>query len=667
MTINFPCSCHSYWLKRRIERAFIYDPFCSVSVLVFGLHSWADCVRMAETWPEVCVRLLGVTCEHRVLDMTGACSCELAQSLHSGLLPGTIPSGLLVANVAKAESLENLVREVDSLHRSPVVFTVSQPQRFPQLLTASPGEGFTKWTAPTRREPSGQFLMEFDRVMCVPGQHLRYCEAYEGQPWHRHPLHVRMLQRGLGLLGPGGRLVFVACGQHPVENEAVIAAALSRYGPSVQIENARQQLACPSSLGCTSWSIPNPNKGEEPSHFLSWDDVPLKLRDGKVLRTMFPPRDRELNGVELGSQLARCLRLDVGPGLFLAVLVKESAAPRICSSPCPVEEDEQSSSFLPGSDIMVRSSGASARVVGRGSGPYAGLVKIRYPDRSTYHLEASELQPLSSRPAASPAFTLAFKAACLALTMMSTLFYISPWSWRPHTIFRRLKWHSGVLLSACLAVAFMRSRRRGVCIPVGVEKSPLPGSRIVRGCSNVPQPVQSFCCFFGWDLRWDKFRDCLAYRTADKRDLYLVSTAVFQLRVPEQLRQALCGMPVLTRCDVSERRYWGTDLKPRATLTAFLRKYASRRRLLLQGALLQEILDTGRLSLEATLESQVEQGLLQGLDSCTSEGILRPGCVLILCSGADDAENSQCWLGLLGSRHLEIPEVLHRKSPFPLP
>ncbi|CAE7252195.1 nsun2 [Symbiodinium necroappetens] len=592
--------------------------------------------------------------------MSGACSRELAQSLHNGLPPGTIPSGLLVANVAKAESLEDLVREVDLVHRSPVVFTVSQPQRFPQLLTASPGEGFAEWTAPTGREPSGQFLMEFDRVICVPGQRVGLlcpCEGqYEGQAWHRHPLHVRILQRGLGLLRPGGRLVFAALAQHPVENEAVIAAALSRYGPSVQIEDATRQLACPSSLGCTSWSIPNPNKGEEPSHFLSWDDVPLKLRGGKVLRTMFPPRHSEPNGLELGSQLARCLRVGVGPGLFLAVLVKESTAPRICSSPCPVEEDEQSS-FPPGSNIMVRASGAFARVVGRGSGPYAGLVKIRYPDRSTYHLEASELQPLSTRAAASPAFT-AFKAACLAVTTMSTLFCITR-SRRTHTIFHRLKWHSGALLSACIAFACMRSRRRGGRSPVVVEKSPLPGSRVVRGCANVPRPVQSFCSFFGWDLCWEKFRDCLAYRTADKRDLYLVSAAVFQLRVPEQLRQALCGMPVLTRCDVLEKRYWGTgDLKPRSTLTAFLRKHASRRRLHFQDALLQEILDTGRLSLEkaCTLESQ---GQLEGLDSCTSAGILRPGCVLILRSEADDPENSECWLGVLGSRHLEIPEVLH--------
>ncbi|CAE7735001.1 NCL1 [Symbiodinium sp. CCMP2456] len=597
--------------------------------------------------------------------MTGACSRELAQSLHHGLPPGTIPSGLLVANAAKAESLEDLVREVDLVHRSPVVFTVSQPQRFPQLLTASPSEGFAKWTAPTGREPSGQFLMEFDRVICVPGQGVglhRPCETYEGQPWHRHPVHVRMLQRGLGLLGPGGRLVFVALAQHPVENEAVIAAALSRYGPSVQIEDARWELACPSSSGCTSWSIPNPNTGEEPSHFLSWDDVPPKLRGGKVLRTMFPPRHSEPNGLELGSQLARCLRLGVGPGLFLAVLVKDSTAPRICSSPCPVEEDEQSA-FPPGSNIMVRASGAFARVVGRGSGPYAGLVKIRYPDRSTYHLEASELQPLLHRPAASPAFTSAFKLACLAVTTMSTLFCISR-SRRPHTIFHRLKWHSGALLSACLAFACMRSRRHGVGSPVVVDKSPIPGSRIVRGCANVPQPVQSFCSFFGWDLCWEKFRDCLAYRTADKRDLYLVSAAVFQLRVPEQLRQALCGMPVLTRCDVLEKRYWGTgDLKPRSTLTAFLRKHASRRRLFFQGALLQEILDAGRLSLQkaCALESQ---GQLEGLDSCTSAGILQPGCVLVLRSGADDTENSECWLGVLGSRHLEIPEVLHGASSY---
>ena len=42
-------------------------------------------------------------------------------------------------------------------------------------------------------------------------------------------LQVRILQRAMRMLEPDGRIVYSTCSLNPVENEAVIAAALSSY------------------------------------------------------------------------------------------------------------------------------------------------------------------------------------------------------------------------------------------------------------------------------------------------------------------------------------------------------------------------------------------------------------------------------------------------------
>ena len=44
-----------------------------------------------------------------------------------------------------------------------------------------------------------------------------------------HPLQLDILEKGIKLLKKGGRLIYSTCSFNPLENEAVVAAALSRH------------------------------------------------------------------------------------------------------------------------------------------------------------------------------------------------------------------------------------------------------------------------------------------------------------------------------------------------------------------------------------------------------------------------------------------------------
>lgn len=191
--------------------------------------------------------------------------------------------GLLIANDVSRERVERTSRRCgfSGLSSLPLVVTVCDATKFPTSLRlpGHPGEA----GGPLR----------FSRVLCdVPcsGDGTLRKSPEKWDKWSvrpalgNHPLQLAILLRGLELLATGGRLVYSTCSLNPLENEAVVWAALSRCadkGMSVELMEPSAALPFGSSPtwcdGLSTWVVPDPNFSQQQVCYGSWDEVPQKV------------------------------------------------------------------------------------------------------------------------------------------------------------------------------------------------------------------------------------------------------------------------------------------------------------------------------------------------------------------------------------------------------
>eukprot|EP00171_Calliarthron_tuberculosum_P011406 IDg11406t1 len=315
--------------------------------------------------------LLDARAGEAILDLCAAPGSKTGQMIEA-LCAGTSTSlarpGLVVANDADIKRCWMLAHQLKRFGASQLVVTHHDAQFFPKVRL-------------------------FDRVLCdVPcsgdGTLRKAPDIWRrwnsGMGMGLHRMQCTILFRGVELLRPGGRLVYSTCSLNPIENEAIVAAALQKFGPDIiQLVDVSDQLPqLKRRPGMTHWKVPNlsgesipradtngkaenepvlianaaaptttdtkeaapntttstcgadqvrANAGDKTDEQVK-ADVATKLRARrrrKVVPTMFPPSKEQL---ESGLYpLERCLRLvpmdqDTG-GFFVAVFHKKATAP----------------------------------------------------------------------------------------------------------------------------------------------------------------------------------------------------------------------------------------------------------------------------------------------------------------------------------------------------
>ncbi|SMN21704.1 similar to Saccharomyces cerevisiae YBL024W NCL1 S-adenosyl-L-methionine-dependent tRNA: m5C-methyltransferase [Maudiozyma saulgeensis] len=179
--------------------------------------------------------VLEVEPQHTVLDMCAAPGSKTAQLIEALHKDTDEPSGFVVANDADARRSHMLVHQLKRLNSANLLVVNHDAQFFPRIRTNEDTKDFLK----------------FDRILCdVPcsGDGTMRKNVNVWKDWNTqgalglHTVQYNILNRGLHLLKNGGRLVYSTCSLNPIENEAVVAAALRKWGDKIRLVNCDDKL-----------------------------------------------------------------------------------------------------------------------------------------------------------------------------------------------------------------------------------------------------------------------------------------------------------------------------------------------------------------------------------------------------------------------------------------
>ncbi|KYK67764.1 putative tRNA (cytosine(34)-C(5))-methyltransferase [Toxoplasma gondii TgCatPRC2] len=280
-----------------------------------------------------------------------------------------VPPGLVVANDADSGRAHMLIHHLRHIHSPCLLVTSHSAQFFPAILvpSATPPESpvstvsAVSSNSPERAacpSPPGledrggavcpsAFLrphlrpLLFDCVLCdVPCSAdgtLRKARSLWTR-WHSnqglgcHRLQLQILLRGIKLCKVNGRIVYSTCSFNPVENEAVVAAALEKTKGAVELVDCSGVFpTLQRRPGLKTWRV-----YWQKEFYDRFEDVPqTSAARQKVRPTMFPQyaasKAGEGKNGQDGLPLHRCMRflphLNNTGGFFVAVLEKKRHVP----------------------------------------------------------------------------------------------------------------------------------------------------------------------------------------------------------------------------------------------------------------------------------------------------------------------------------------------------
>ncbi|KAL8109130.1 hypothetical protein AgCh_025280 [Apium graveolens] len=249
---------------------------------------------------------LDVRPEHFVLDMCaapGSKTFQLLEMIYQSTEPGTLPSGMVIANDVDVQRCNLLIHQTKRMCTANLIVTNHEAQHFPSCRLKK-NNATKSETGGVKEHAIDQLL--FDRVLCdVPcsGDGTLRKAPDIWRKWNvgmgnaLHCLQVQIAMRGLSLLKVGGKMVYSTCSMNPVENEAVVAEILRKCGGSVELLDVSAEL--PNLIrrpGLKKWKIRD--KGV---WLASYKDV-RKFRRQGIVPSMFPSgkhhSEESVNGQE---------------------------------------------------------------------------------------------------------------------------------------------------------------------------------------------------------------------------------------------------------------------------------------------------------------------------------------------------------------------------------
>jgi len=238
-------------------------------------------------------------------------------------------TGLLIANEADYKRAHMLIHQMKRLNSPNLIVTNHDATMFPSIRLPSEN-------GPEGTSSRGRYL-KFDRILAdVPCSGDGTCRKNinvwkdwnPGNALGLFSTQLRILVRALSMLKVGGRVVYSTCSMNPVENEAVIAAAIERCGGLSKVD----VIDCSGALsklerrqGLSSWKVMD-KQGRTWSSWQAVEEEKEKYGEGSLGRLsqfMFPPKNSDGN-----IPLDRCMRVyghlqDTG-AFFITMLEKRS-------------------------------------------------------------------------------------------------------------------------------------------------------------------------------------------------------------------------------------------------------------------------------------------------------------------------------------------------------